>query len=61
MMVQMIDGREAPAGAGEPGMPLIAPVVGNARFALTGQLLRSMPFAESRVVRKVPMQPGVGG
>ena len=35
---------QAPEGVGEPGTAPIAPAVGNALFALTGQRLRALPF-----------------
>jgi isoquinoline 1-oxidoreductase beta subunit len=42
--VELVD-RQAPhAGAGEPGVPPIAPALANALFALTGKRLREIPF-----------------
>ena len=40
----IIDSTEAPEGAGEPPAATIAPAVGNAVFALTGQRLRALPL-----------------
>jgi isoquinoline 1-oxidoreductase subunit beta len=42
--VHMVPSREDPGGIGEPGVPSIAPAVGNAIFAATGKRLRRLPF-----------------
>ena len=41
---EIIASTEPPEGVGEPGTPPIAPAVGNALFALTGQRLRRLPL-----------------
>lgn len=43
--VELVDSRAPHAGAGEPGVPPIAPALANAIFALTGKRLREIPFA----------------
>ncbi len=40
----IIQSAEPPEGVGEPAVPVIAPAVANAVFALTGQRLRSLPL-----------------
>ena len=42
--VHIVPSAEPPGGVGEPGVPPIAPAVGNAVFALTGQRLRRLPL-----------------
>lgn len=44
IIVQILDSDRDPTGAGEPGLPPIAPAVANAVFALTGVRLRRMPL-----------------
>lgn len=42
--VHIVRATELPSGIGEPGVPPLAPAIGNAIFAATGKRLRSLPF-----------------
>lgn len=42
--VHIVKSSEAPSGVGEPGVPPLAPAIGNAIFAATGKRLRNLPF-----------------
>jgi isoquinoline 1-oxidoreductase beta subunit len=42
--VHILRSNEPPSGIGEPGVPPLAPAIGNAIHAATGKRLRSLPF-----------------
>lgn len=42
--VHIVKSLEAPSGIGEPGVPPLAPAIGNAVFAATGKRMRELPF-----------------
>lgn len=44
--VHLVPSERAPGGAGEPGVPPVAPAVANALFALTGERRRSLPLVK---------------
>lgn len=47
--VAVLEGGDKPGGMGEVGVPLVAPAIANAVFALTGQRVRSLPLADGGV------------
>ncbi|GGB88403.1 molybdopterin cofactor-binding domain-containing protein [Dyadobacter sediminis] len=42
--IHIVDSGSAPGGVGEPGLPPVAPALGNAVFAATGKRMRKLPF-----------------
>jgi len=42
--VHIVPSQEPPGGVGEPGLPIVAPAIGNAVFAATQVRLRQLPF-----------------
>jgi len=49
MEIHIIDSGANPGGVGEPGLPPIAPALGNAIFAATGKRIRKLPFDISNI------------
>jgi len=49
--VHIVPSKEKPGGVGEPGVPPIAPAVGNAIFALTGKRIRRLPIGADELKR----------
>ncbi|GAA0711236.1 xanthine dehydrogenase family protein molybdopterin-binding subunit [Dokdonella soli] len=47
--VALLEGGDKPGGMGEVGVPLVAPAIANAVFALTGRRIRSLPLADGGI------------
>ncbi len=50
MEIHIIDSGANPGGVGEPGLPPVAPALGNAIFAATGIRIRKLPFDLTNIV-----------
>ena len=42
--IHVVESQDPPEGAGEPGLPTVAPALTNAIFELTGKRIRKLPF-----------------
>jgi isoquinoline 1-oxidoreductase subunit beta len=50
--VYIVPSQERPSGVGEPGVPPIAPAVGNAIFAATGKRIRRLPLRTAELKKR---------
>jgi len=48
--VHIVTSTERPTGIGEPGVPPVAPAIGNAIFAATGRRIRDLPITPDKVL-----------
>jgi isoquinoline 1-oxidoreductase beta subunit len=48
--VHIVEGEQPPAGAGEPGVPPIAPAICNEVFAATGKRIRELPLSKTKLI-----------
>jgi isoquinoline 1-oxidoreductase beta subunit len=51
MVVQLLDSAEPPGGIGEPSVAPVAPALGNAIFAATGQRIRALPLCAQKFIK----------
>ena len=47
--IVLLESGDKPGGMGETGVPLVAPAIANAVFALTGKRVRSLPLSDSEI------------